>query len=274
MVIENFVGKRRGLKIYDSKETVSNILCGVGHLCFDSFFRIGIFALYSYFYDFRLFNIDSSVTSIALLLILIDFTYYWFHRLSHQSNIFWIIHRVHHQSEHYNYSVGLRQAWFHKLTAFWIYIPPAFLGFSAKDYIAVASIHAISQIWTHTNMYSLKNSFLKYIIVTPSHHHLHHATNKPYINKNFSGIFSIWDYLFQSNVGEISGIKTTYGVNDLDCTLNVIDSNWTPLKNLYIDVKKLPSLNDRLSLVFKAPGTFKPKEKDELRFNLYSHRRT
>jgi sterol desaturase/sphingolipid hydroxylase (fatty acid hydroxylase superfamily) len=270
MLIEHRISISRGIKSYSKSETISNILCGIGHLGLDSIFRVGIFYLYMIFNNDSLLKFESSLFTTIGLFLLIDFIYYWYHRLSHNSNIFWIIHRIHHQSEHFNYSVGLRQAWFHKLSAFWIYIPPAFLGFSSHDYIMVASVHAIAQIWTHTNLYSFKNSIIRYLLVTPSHHRLHHAINKPYLNTNYGGILSVWDHIFGTTSLEDESIKKIYGVNDNyfnDEVNDVVTSNWGRLARELAKAHSYPTLSQKLKVLFSAPGSYP-------NFNTSTHRIT
>lgn len=138
----------------------------------------------------------------------------------------WAIHGVHHQSEDYNFSVGLRQAWLHKLTAFWTPIPLAILGFTLEDYVLVLVlvIHSSLQIWTHTQLLPHRISWLEKIIVTPSHHRVHHGQNIQYIDKNFAALISIWDYLFDTY--EPENEKVLFGVRGIKERVNPFTSNF------------------------------------------------
>jgi len=130
----------------------------------------------------------------------------------------WAIHGVHHQAEHFNYSVGLRLPWWHKFTSFWIVVPPALLGFSMEDYILVAALHGSAQIWTHTTLFPKRIPVFERVFVTPSHHRVHHGRNRIYIDKNFGGILSVWDYLFGTYCPESEPVR--YGIPGIKSRVN------------------------------------------------------
>jgi len=223
MLIEYLIQKRRGQQVYSFKETISNLYCGIGQIFIEGIFKVPLLWLYYQFAKLSPTHLPSNSYSLIALFILIDLMFYISHYLAHKIGWMWAIHGVHHQSEHYNFSVGLRMPWWHKLTAFWIHLPAAMLGFSLKDYVIVASIHASLQIWTHTQLFPKRIPIFEWIFVTPSHHRVHHGQNELYIDKNFGGILSIWDYLFRTYQPETE--KVVYGINKIKPRVNPWSSN-------------------------------------------------
>ena len=123
------------------------------------------------------------------------FLYYWYHRISHERQLFWGSHVVHHQSEDYNLSTALRQTSTSFLTTWVFFIPCFFLGMPIYMYVSIATAHLVYQFWVHTQ-HIPKLGILEWFMVTPSNHRVHHAQNADYIDKNYGGLLIIWDRLF------------------------------------------------------------------------------
>jgi sterol desaturase/sphingolipid hydroxylase (fatty acid hydroxylase superfamily) len=130
-----------------------------------------------------------------LLLLAEDFVYYWLHRWDHEIRFFWAVHVTHHSSEHLNFTVGFRSSVFQPLYRFIYFIPLAFLGFRPIDILLVYSATQIWGIFVHTELIG-KMGWLEYILVTPSHHRVHHASNSKYLDRNMGMFLIIWDQLF------------------------------------------------------------------------------
>ena len=221
----------RSLKIhsYPWKETLSNLLHGLLQLILNVILKGPLIFIYGFCYDhFSLFKLSSSIFEVIGLLLLIDFIYYWFHRLSHVSPFFWSNHIIHHLPKTFNFSVGLRPPLFNEIFSFFIHLPAAFLGFSPETYIIVFISHTSYQLINHTNFFKKPFPFLKWIFVTPSHHRVHHGQNDHYINKNFGALFSFWDVLFKTYQREDE--KVIFGVKNEACDdLNPFTSNLRPI---------------------------------------------
>jgi hypothetical protein len=173
------------------------------------------------------FSLGFELTGFAkwiVLFVLIDLIYYVYHWMSHRVSWMWAVHGVHHQSEDYNFSVGLRQAWLHKLTAFWTPIPLALIGFELSDYVLVLVIHSSLQIWTHTQLLPNRIPWLERVLVTPSHHRVHHGQNPQYIDKNFGALLSVWDYLFETYEPEAE--RVLFGVKGIPEPVNPLTANF------------------------------------------------
>lgn len=157
-------------------------------------------------------QINSTVLTYVIAFIVLDFAHYWIHRIEHANNFFWNSHIVHHSSEEFDLACALRQpiSSFVKLFSFFM-VPAALLGISPVVIATVTPIQFYAQFWYHTR-YINRMGILEHIIVTPSHHRVHHAINKEYLDKNLSQIFIIWDKLFGTFQEERKDIPPVYGI--------------------------------------------------------------
>ena len=139
-----------------------------------------------------------------------DFCYYWKHRAGHRSRIFWASHIAHHQSEEFNLSTALRQTGTDYI-GFVFYLPLYFVGVPPAAVVTVGSLNLIYQFWVHTE-HIHRLGPLEWIFVTPSNHRVHHARNAEYIDKNYGGVFIVWDRLFGSFKDQRAGAPCIYGI--------------------------------------------------------------
>tara|TARA_Y100000588_G_scaffold370450_1_gene440630 strand:- start:218 stop:1180 length:963 start_codon:yes stop_codon:yes gene_type:complete len=184
------------------------------------------------------------------------------HRLNHRVNIFWNRHIIHHSSEEFNLSCALRQSISEtfKFSAI-LMIPAALLGIETEIFIVLAPIHLFMQFWYHTRLIG-KMGFLEYIIVTPSHHRVHHAINPEYLDKNYGQILIIWDKLFGSFQLELDHVKPVYGTLRPVSTWNPIIINFKHLYQLIKDAWHANRLTDKLKIWFMPTG-WRPKDVEQ-----------
>jgi sterol desaturase/sphingolipid hydroxylase (fatty acid hydroxylase superfamily) len=142
-----------------------------------------------------------------------DFLFYWLHRLHHQFPLLWSIHAVHHQGEHFSLSLGIRNSWYSSLSSLPFFIPLAIMGLPLEVFVAVSSIHYTIQFYNHNRIVK-KSGWLEYIMITPSHHRVHHGKNPEYLDKNCGGTLVIWDKLFGTFQEERDDIKLELGTLD------------------------------------------------------------
>ena len=183
-----------------------------------------------------------------------DFCYYWKHRFGHEWRIMWASHIAHHQSEEFNLSTALRQTGTDYI-GFVFYIPLYLAGVPAAAVITVGSLNLIYQFWVHTE-HIRRLGPLEWIFVTPSNHRVHHARNPEYIDRNYGGVFILWDRLFGTFQDERTDVPCVYGI-----TTGL--KSWNPLwANLHFwsDTAKLAwrtrSWGDKLRIWFKPPGWY------------------
>lgn len=198
--VEAWFSYRENKKLYELKDTLGSLGLGIGNVVTSLFTKALIFGLFTFIYQFRLFNPDAGKWWYWLLLFFADdFSYYCFHRVSHHVNFFWASHVVHHSSRHYNLAAALRQTWTGNATGaflFWAWMPLA--GFHPIYILLMQQISLIYQFWIHTETIEKLPKPIELIFNTPSHHRVHHGSDLKYLDKNHAGILIIWDRLFGS----------------------------------------------------------------------------
>lgn len=184
--------------------------------------------------------------------VLYDLAYYWKHRLGHEVALFWGSHVAHHQSEDFNLGTALRQTSidFH---GFLFYLPFFVLGYPAEILFTVVSLNLIYQFWVHTE-HVPKLGPLEWLFVTPSNHRVHHARNKIYVDRNYGGVFIIWDRLFGSFQEELHAEPVVFGLRKPLNSWNPLWANVHVYWRLTQDFFALPGLANKLKLLFKPPG--------------------
>jgi len=234
------------------KETAANIVIEIGNsllgrTVFGLVFIVGLVL----FVPFTMFEIPVNIWSWIAALILADFTYYWMHRFEHEIRLLWTYHSVHHSSQEFNLSTGLRLAWWESLIEWAFFVPMVLLGFDVAQ-ILVSIIFVVTyQGWIHTEKIG-KLGFLEGILNTPSAHRVHHGVNKDFIDKNYGGILIIWDRLFGTYQPENE--KVRYGVLPQIGTSNPIAINFHELIKLGKDIGQSGSLYKMIQILFKPPG--------------------
>jgi hypothetical protein len=185
------------------------------------------------------------------LFLLTDFAYYWAHRMSHEINLFWGGHVVHHQSEEYNLSVALRQSSFQVVWTFAFSLPIALLGFNTLDFALISALNTLYQFWIHTETIN-KMGWFEYIFNTPSHHRVHHGRNPKYIDKNHAGSLIIWDKLFCTFQAEEE--RPTYGITKPINSWNAVWANFSHYAEMAKEMKMITSWSDKIKYLVKKPG--------------------
>ncbi|WNB16999.1 sterol desaturase family protein [Marivirga arenosa] len=255
--IELLIQAIKRYRIYRLNDAITNISCGITQQVSGIFFKVLSVAAYQWVYEnFSLFEIAPTWYNLILLFILVDFFYYWAHRKSHEINLFWGGHVVHHQSEDYNFSVALRQGSFQIVWTFFFYFPLAIIGFDTINFVLMSGLVTVYQFWIHTETIG-KLGPVEWIFNTPSHHRVHHGRNPKYIDKNHAGVFIIWDKMFGTFQEEEE--RPTYGITKQTASWNPV---WVNLQH-YIEMakglKQIKGFKNKMKYVFYPPGWL-PKE--------------
>ena len=185
--------------------------------------------------------------------VLYDFCYYWLHRCGHERNILWAAHSVHHQSEDYNLTTALRQTSTGFLLSWIFYLPLAVVGVPLLVFISVASLNLLYQFWVHTR-HVPKLGWFEWFFVTPSNHRAHHAQNALYMDRNYGGVFIIWDRLFGSFQEEDDNEPVIFGVTTPLASWNPIWANVQFYAQLWEDARRTESTWDKLRIWFMRTG--------------------
>lgn len=212
--------------------------------------------------NFAVLHVESTVIIYVIAFVTIDFYGYWSHRWAHQINIFWNKHAIHHSSEEFNLACALRQpiSSFVNLFTF-LLLPAAILGIPSTVIAILLPLHLFLQFWYHTR-YIGKFGILESIIVTPSHHRVHHAINPEYMDKNHGQIFIFWDKWFGTFQEELETVPPVFGITRPAHTWNPIRINFQHLGLLIKDAYRSKNWIDKLTIWFKPTG-WRPKDFDE-----------
>ena len=263
ILIEKLYGYYKGEDTAPIMDSVSSISSGIINSLKDV---LGLsVTLLSYEWmsqHLALFQQEISITSIIIAFIAIDFYGYWSHRLAHQINFLWNKHAIHHSSEEFNLSCALRQSISSFVNLFtFLLIPAAILGVPAKVITITLPIHLFLQFWYHTK-HIKKLGFLEQIIVTPSHHRVHHAINPEYMDKNHGQIFIFWDKLFGTYQEELDSVPAVFGITRPAQTWNPFRINFQHLWLLISDAWRAENWKDRFTIWFKPTG-WRPENFEE-----------
>jgi sterol desaturase/sphingolipid hydroxylase (fatty acid hydroxylase superfamily) len=237
---------------YRLNDAITNINCGVISQVTGIFIKVLSIGIYILIYEnLAFFYIPNTIWTFLLLFFLYDFCYYWAHRMSHEINLFWGGHVVHHSSEEYNLSVALRQSSTQTIWTFFFYFPLALLGFDPVMLVLASGINLLYQFWIHTEAID-RMGFLEKFMNTPSHHRVHHGRNPKYIDKNHAGTFIVFDKWFGTFQEEEE--RPTYGITTPVKSWNPVWVNLAHYANMKEELKMIPNWSDRVKYLFYKPG--------------------
>ncbi|TOM77308.1 sterol desaturase family protein [Vibrio parahaemolyticus] len=251
------LGQRRG-KLPDSAqyylpEVACNFVLAGLHQAADILTGLLIAHFYLWIFDWRLFDIEMSVSAFLLLMLLQDFFYYWFHRASHRIRWMWAAHVVHHSSERMNFSTAFRQSLMYPLAGMWLFwLPLVIIGFDPKWVVFVVLLNLGLQFFVHTQLIRSLGP-LEWVFNTPSHHRVHHGINRQYIDKNYAGVLIIWDRMFGTFEPEIETVR--YGISKPVNSFNPIKVTFAEWKDMFHEVRR-PNLTwqQRWRCLFAPPS--------------------
>ena len=255
IAIEFLVGLKRGRNTYRLNDALNSIGLGIMSQIagvFTTLMTVGIYT--AVFEHVSLWQLPANAVWVWLTaLVAYDFCYYWLHRAGHRVALFWAAHGVHHQSEDYNLSTALRQTSSGWLAGWLFYLPMAVLGFPPLVFAVVALVDLLYQFWVHTQQCG-KLGWFDHWFCAPSNHRVHHAVNDRYLDKNYGGIFIVWDRLFGSFTPEQDAEPCVYGTRGPLRSWNPLWANLQYYAELAQDSWRTASWADKLRVWFKPPG--------------------
>ncbi|MCA9652098.1 MAG: sterol desaturase family protein [Myxococcales bacterium] len=253
MGVELWVARRRGLRVYRFGDAVTDLACGIGSQLVGLAFVAVKVAIYAWVLaNLRVVELpEASAWTLPLAVLVLDFIYYWWHRLSHEVNVLWAAHVVHHHSEDYNLAVALRQAWLTGITIFPFYLTLAVLGVPPIVYALADAIVTLYQFWIHTELIGTLGP-LEHVLNTPSHHRVHHAINPGYLDRNYGGILIVWDKLFGTFEPETT--RPVYGITKPLRSFNPVWANFHYFVEIGARMRAARTLRDRLRALVAPPS--------------------
>lgn len=259
--VEFVAGLVQHKKVYRFNDSINDLSCGIVDQIVGIFLKGLLFAGYLYLFEHaRLFEIATAgpaakwVAAFALMLG-VDLGFYWFHRIAHEYAAPWATHVVHHQSEEYNLAVALRQSAFESCFAWVFYLPLALVGFPPAWYLAMSGLNLLYQFWIHTETIGRLGP-LEWVFNTPSHHRVHHARNPKYLDKNYAGMFIIWDRMFGTFQPEEEA--PVYGITKPLHSWNPLWANVHAWAELAATAWHAPRFRDKFKVWFMPLGWTPP----------------
>ncbi len=245
----------RGVRTYRLADAINSLSAGVLSQALGLLTKaLGILVYAVAFEQLALFQLDANALWVWLLaFVFYDFCYYWNHRIGHERNVFWASHVVHHQSEEYNLSTALRQTSTGFLLSWIFYLPMAIAGVPPLVFLTVAALNLLYQFWVHTR-HIPKLGWFEWVFVSPSNHRVHHAQNPVYMDRNYGGVFIIWDRLFGTFQEELDEEPVIFGVTTPLASWNPLWANVQFYVQLWRDAVRAGSWWDKLRIWFMPTG--------------------
>ncbi|MEE2786564.1 MAG: sterol desaturase family protein [Myxococcota bacterium] len=252
MGLELRLSRHHAVQGYSLKDSAASLTMGIGNLVVMFSIKTVKFGLFLALYEFRFFEVPAEAWWAWIGLIFAeDFCYYWFHRGSHEVRFFWAAHVNHHSSTHYNLSTALRQSWTGPLVGWVFWVPLPLLGFHPLMIITAQAISLLYQYWLHTELIHRLGVF-EWFMNTPSHHRVHHGRNPQYLDRNYAGIFIIWDRLFGTFEPEVEPVD--YGLTHNLTTYHPVTIAFHEWRDMFGDVRRARTWRGRAMYLIGRPG--------------------
>jgi sterol desaturase/sphingolipid hydroxylase (fatty acid hydroxylase superfamily) len=254
LVLEILLLRRRRGSAYPTQDGIQSVSLGVLSTPISAVVRTGAFLVFTWLYQFRLFDLDMShLLPWVLLFFADDLSYYLHHRMGHTVRLLWAGHVAHHSSQHFNFAVALRQAWGELATKYVWYLWLPLVGFHPLAIMVMSAANLVYQFFVHTEVVGRLGP-LEWVFNTPSHHRVHHGSNIRYLDRNHGGILIIWDRLFGTFEPESPEEPVRYGLTHPLPPMGLLSLAFHEYVAIWRDVKRAPTLKAKLGYVFMPPG--------------------
>ena len=264
VVLEWWLSYREKKELYETKDFFASAGIGVGNLISSAITKLALFAIILYFYNLSPLYIPPVWWSYIPCLIVLDFCRYWAHRVGHEQRIWWATHIPHHSSEKYNFSVSFRLSWVQQVKVIF-FIPIALMGFHPVVFFICNQISVLYQFWLHTELIRKMPAWFEYVMVTPSHHRVHHGRNGKYLDKNYGSTFIIWDRIF--GTFQVEEERPDYGITEPVNSYNPAYLVFHEFIEWAKDLRRTRSFRDAWLVTFGKPAAVK-EWRDQLDMNI------
>jgi alkylglycerol monooxygenase len=252
-LVEGLVGRWMGRRVYRFEATINDLLQALGHLVVTTVTRVGPLFAYAWVHDhLALFHlpVKSPLTWVGGF-VLIDGLFYLRHRSLHRVAILWASHRIHHESHQYNYAVAQRNGWLVEFMNWPLVAVAAVIGLPIEVATACIAINHTWQLFLHTELVPRIRA-VEWFLSTPSGHRVHHASNTTYIDKNYGGVFTVWDHVFGTWEAEVEA--PIFGTIHPMTTWDPIENNVSPMVELFEKAAATATVLGWLRVVFGPPS--------------------
>jgi len=256
VIAELIYARATGKAQFEPKDSATSLIMGLGNTVSGVLFGAVTLFWFSYIDQFGVLDIEYTWWAWIICFVADDFFYYWSHRWAHTVRWFWADHVTHHSSQQYNLTTALRQPWFNIFTLkfMWLGSVLILIGFPPAMAAFVGGLNLIYQFWIHTEVIGKMPRWFEAVMNTPSHHRVHHATNPRYLDRNYAGVFIIWDKMFGSFQEELVEDKCRYGIVKNLGTYNPFIVSIHEWWGIARDVAGAKSVKDALGFWLGPPG--------------------
>jgi alkylglycerol monooxygenase len=259
MGLEYYYSRRKRRNFFQFAESVANINVGIAERLLDIFTTGFFFFVFVYVYEnYALLTIHAGWLTWIALFLLTDLVWYWYHRFAHEINAFWAVHVVHHQSEDFNYTISARITVFQAFVRcmFWCMLP--LIGFPPLMITTFLLVHGLYPFFIHTQTMG-KWGWLEKILVTPTHHGIHHASNPEYLDKNYGDVLIIWDKIFGTFAKEQKDVKIVYGLTKQLQSHSFLWQHFHFPLEIYMNFKYAKGFLAKWKVLFGKPDDLDPR---------------
>jgi sterol desaturase/sphingolipid hydroxylase (fatty acid hydroxylase superfamily) len=241
----------RAVSGYERRDAAASIGMGLGSLVFVGIINLGIFAVAERLWAHRAFDLGHGALGWAVALVGWDFSYYWHHRVEHENRVLWACHVNHHSSRYYNLSTALRQPW--TPVAGLVFYPAwSLLGVAPWMIMVSGGLNLVYQYWVHTEVVDKTPRWFEAVFNTPSHHRVHHGANPEYLDRNYGGIFIVWDRFFGTFEPERAPV--VYGLTKNIESFSLLTIAFHEYAAVARDLSKARGWRERVGIVVHGPA--------------------
>jgi sterol desaturase/sphingolipid hydroxylase (fatty acid hydroxylase superfamily) len=236
---------------YERNDTRASLLLGLGSVFIVALVNLGTWQIATWLYPYRIVEVGTGWLGWLVAIVGWDFSFYWFHRWEHEHRFLWACHVNHHSSRHFNLSTALRQPWTPWLECL-VYPPWALLGVEPWLIVAAGGFDLLYQYGVHTETVGRFPRWIEAVFNTPSHHRVHHGSNPRYLDRNYGGIFIVFDRLF--GTFEPESERVVYGLTKNIATFSPWRIAFHEYAALWHDLCRCHDWRTRWLCFWRGPG--------------------
>ncbi len=249
--------KRLGFDVIG--DSVANVITFVSFVTIE--YALGILfvtKLYFWIYEnLSLPHLSLNWVTIITCVLLADLMYYWDHRMMHRIGIGWATHTVHHSSPHFNMSVAYRFGPLDAVFPLLFSFPIVMLGYHPILLLLSEVLVQQFQALLHTECIRKFPRPVEFLLNTPSHHRVHHGSNRQYWDRNYAGMFIIWDRMFGTFEPEVEPV--VYGIDQPIRSNHPVKVFLHGFQRLGLKVSHARGFANKLRVLGKSPGWTAPE---------------
>jgi sterol desaturase/sphingolipid hydroxylase (fatty acid hydroxylase superfamily) len=254
MLSEYLIQKLNHPDSYDMRETATSLAIAIGNKLIVAL-TTGVVAVPLMFvYQHRLFDIPLDTVWAWLVLFLgVEFSYYVHHVAMHKISWFWATHAVHHSPTRLNLSAAVRLGWGGHLTGgILFYLPLIVLGFHPAAVFGMLSFGLAYQFFLHVAQPPHLGP-LEWVLNTPRHHQVHHASNPACVDKNYGAVLIIFDRLFGTFATAPKHEPLRFGVAGMPPSTNPVQVALSGWRRMFRAMGRANGFTAKVRTLFAPP---------------------